>query len=119
MVWVTFGSVPTMVPREAFIATYLLTNKVRGTLYTGVTSLLLKRMYQHREKVFEGFTKTYGLARLVWYEQHDTITAAIRHEKTIKGWPRQWRINLIERDNPHWDDLYDQMVNWTPVPRQV
>ena len=119
MASITLGSVLTVVGRDAFIATYILTNKVRGTLYTGVTSLLLKRMHQHRDKVFEGFTKRYGLARLVWYEQHGTITAAIRQEKTIKGWPRQWKINLIERDNPHWDDLYNQMINWTPVPPQL
>ena len=113
------GNICLMVGRDAFIVTYMLTNKVRGTLYTGVTSRLLKRMYQHRDEVFEGFTKTYGLKRLVWYQPHDTITAAIRQEKTIKGWRRQWKINLIERDNPHWDDLYDQMINWTPVSPQL
>ena len=108
-----------MVGRDAFIATYILTNGTRGTLYTGVTSLLLNRVQQHRDKVFEGFTKRYGLARLVWYQTHDLMTEAIKQEKTIKGWPRQWKINLIERDNPHWDDLYDQMINWTPMPRQI
>jgi len=65
-----------------------------------------------------GFTKRYGLKRLVWYEPHEVMTVAVQREKSLKEWPRQWKINLIERDNPHWDDLYAEVFEWTPVPRQ-
>ena len=107
-----------MVPRDASIAVYIMTNKPYGTLYIGVTSRFEARLVEHRGKHLKGFTQRYGLTRLVWYETHDEMTAAIHREKRLKEWPRQWKINLIESDNPHWDDLYDQVMNWTPVPRQ-
>lgn len=94
-------------------------DKRRGTLYVGVTSRFLTRIVQHREGVHEGFTKTYGLKRLVWFERRESMTGAIQREKSIKRWPREWKINLIERDNPHWDDLYPEIADWTPVPPQV
>ena len=107
-----------MVSRDAFIATYILASRPYGTLYIGVTSSLLSRVAEHRDEVFKGFTSKYGVKRLVWYEQHELMTKAIQREKSLKRWPRDWKINLIERDNPHWDDLYAQIINWTPVPPQ-
>ena len=107
-----------MVGRDSAIAVYIMTDKPRGTLYIGVTSRFLTRIIQHREGVHEGFTKRYGLKRLVWYEYRESMIGAIQREKSLKRWPRDWKINLIEQDNPHWDDLYPQIAEWTPVPRQ-
>ena len=84
---------------------YLLANKPRGTLYTGVTSNLIQRVYQHKEGVVEGFTKKYEIHRLVYYEIHADINEAILREKRIKRWRRQWKINLIEQINPQWANL--------------
>jgi len=88
---------------------YLLANRYRGAIYTGVTSDLLARIYQHREEVFRGFTAEYQVKRLVWFERHDDIEVAIRREKTIKRWPRQWKFNVIEETNPDWRDLAEQL----------
>jgi putative endonuclease len=82
-----------------------LVSRKYGTNYTGVTSNLLQRLYQHREEVLEGFSKKNGVKMLVWYEQHATMETAIKREKQIKKWHRQWKINLIEKDNPDWRDL--------------
>jgi len=108
-----------MVGREAAIAVYILASQTRGTLYVGVTSGLLNRIVQHREGQHDGFTKKYGVTRLVWFEYRETMTGAIQREKSIKRWPRQWKVNLIERDNPNWDDLYPELADWTPTPPQV
>ena len=86
-------------------AVYLLASRRHGTLYVGVTSDLLARLHQHRTGTFTGFTSTYGVHRLVWVECHGAITAAIAREKAIKKWRREWKIGLIEQDNPTWDDL--------------
>lgn len=94
---------------RGIIAVYMLASRRNGTLYTGVTSDLQQRSYQHREEHFEGFTKRYGVKRLVWFQTHELIVNAIRREHTIKGYPRIWKINLIEADNPEWLDLYDQL----------
>jgi putative endonuclease len=99
-----------MVPRDAFIAAYMMSNRKHGTLYIGVTGNLLRRVSQHRDGTMEGFTKTYGLKRLVWYEHHESMVAAIQREKSLKKYPRDWKINLIERENPHWDDLFPALV---------
>ena len=107
-----------MVAWDASIAVYMMSNQGLGTLYIGVTSQFQSRIIQHREGLIPGFTKRHGLKRLVWYEPHDTMTVAIQREKSLKEWPRQWKINLIERDNPNWDDLYPDVFEWTPVPRQ-
>ena len=88
---------------------YILTNKKNGTLYTGVTSDLLKRMAQHRQKMAKGFTYKYNLSRLVHYIIQEDIEEAILLEKKIKRWHRSWKIALIEEDNPNWDDLYDKI----------
>jgi putative endonuclease len=85
---------------------YILASGRNGTLYVGVTSDLIKRVWQHREEFVEGFTKKYGTKDLVWYEVHDNAGAAIDREKKIKKWQRKWKIELIETANPYWNDLY-------------
>jgi putative endonuclease len=92
------------------IAAYLMTNKPYGTLYAGVTSDLIRRIHEHREGLVPGFTAQWGLKRLVWFERFGSVTEAIQREKTIKHYVRAWKINLIERDNPHWDDLYPGLL---------
>ncbi len=82
--------------------TYIMASKKHGTLYIGVTSDLLNRVWQHREGEVEGFTASYEVKRLVYYEVFDDITAAIEREKQLKRWHRPWKINLIEQQNPHW-----------------
>ena len=96
--------------RRPFIAVYLMTNKRHGTLYVGVTADLISRVEQHRDGATPGFTATYGLNRLVWFERHDLIVDAIRREKSLKKYKRDWKLNLIERENPYWHDLYDAMM---------
>jgi putative endonuclease len=77
-----------------------------GTLYIGTTSDLARRVWEHKKKLVPGFTKRYGVDRLVWFEAHQSAAVALRREKQLKEWKRDWKINLIERDNPHWIDLY-------------
>jgi putative endonuclease len=77
-----------------------------GTLYIGVTSDLVRRAWEHREGVVPGFTRRYGCRLLVWYEVHESMVAALQREKTMKGYPRKWKLNLIEAMNPEWRDLY-------------
>ena len=89
---------------------YLLASKRNGTLYVGVTSDLLQRVWQHRNGAVEGFTKRYGVHDLVWYEIHDTMDSAITREKAIKEWKRAWKLELIEKDNPGWSDLYEGLL---------
>ena len=89
---------------------YLLTNKRNGTLYTGVTSNLVKRVWEHKQHAVGGFTKRYGVSHLVWYEAHETMESAIRREKAIKNWKRAWKIKVIESLNPQWRDLYDDLL---------
>jgi putative endonuclease len=88
---------------------YMMTNRRGGTLYVGVASDLPRRAYQHREGLIDGFTKRYALKMLVYYEQHDDIRTAIQREKTIKHWPRAWKVRLIRRMKPDWKDLYDTL----------
>ena len=83
-----------------------MTNQPRGTLYIGVTSDLIQRVWQHRAGAVEGFTDRYGLKQLVWYEQHQNVTEAIRREKQLKKWNRLWKIRLVEGMNSEWVDLY-------------
>ena len=89
-------------------AVYMMASRRHGTIYIGVTSDLPGRVSQHREGVYDGFTKRYGVKRLVWFERHDGIEAAIHREKRLKEYQRQWKINLIEHDNPDWNDLFPQ-----------
>lgn len=81
-----------------------------GTLYVGVTSNLARRIWEHREGLADGFTKRYGLKRLVYAERHDDIRAAIQREKNLKHWPRAWKAGLILADNPPWEDLYARLA---------
>jgi putative endonuclease len=97
--------------RDGITAAYIMASRKNGTLYTGVTSDLSRRAFEHREGALPGFTKRYGVKRLVWYQTFELITAAIQRERTIKGYPRQWKINLIEAENPDWLDLYTRL-NW-------
>jgi putative endonuclease len=89
---------------------YLLASRAYGTLYAGTTSDLFKRIWEHKHKVVPGFTRKYGVDRLVWFEAHETAAAALRREKQIKEWKREWKISLIERENPHWIDLSDTLT---------
>jgi putative endonuclease len=89
---------------------YIVTNRRNGILYVGVTSDLPRRAYEHRHGLVEGFTKRYSLKRLVWYEPCDDIRTAIQHEKTMKHWPRAWKVRLIHAANPEWNDLYDSLI---------
>ena len=89
---------------------YLLASKRNGTLYVGITSDLVKRIWEHKNGVVEGFTKRYGIHKLVWYELHETLPGAIAREKAIKEWQRQWKLQLIEMTNPQWRDLYPDLL---------
>ena len=91
-------------------AAYILANKRNGTLYVGVTSDLIKRIWEHKNNVVKGFTERYGVHQLVWYELHETMESAIRREKALKNWKRVWKLELIERSNLHWQDLYETIV---------
>ena len=90
---------------------YIVTNRPNGILYTGVMSDIARRAYEHREGLVAGFTRRYGLKRLVWLEQHDVISAAIQREKNIKHWSRAWKAQMIVDANPGWADLYDTLNN--------
>ena len=89
---------------------YFLASKRNGTLYTGVTNDLVRRVFEHKQGAVKGFTKTHGIHDLVYFEVFDDPTSAIQREKTIKGWPRSWKINKIEEGNPTWRDLYDEIA---------
>ncbi len=91
-------------------AVYILASKRNGTLYVGVTSDLVKRVWGHRNDIVEGFTKRYGVHQLVWYEMHEGMESAIVREKQLKEWKRKWKLELIERTNPNWKDLYSTIV---------
>ena len=91
-------------------AVYILANRRNGTLYTGVTSNLPARVWQHKSNVSEGFTKTYGVHTLVYFELHEDMASAINREKQIKNWQRKWKVRLIEQQNPTWRDLYDELA---------
>ena len=91
-------------------AVYILASKRNGTLYIGVTSDLTKRVWEHKNDLVEGFTKRYGVHRLVWYEPHESMESAIKREKSIKEWKRVWKLELIESSNPDWEDLYHTII---------
>ncbi len=88
---------------------YILASKRNGTLYIGVTNNLVRRVWEHKNDLVEGFTKKYGVHQLVWYETADTPRAAITREKQLKKWNRAWKLRLIEEKNPNWKDLYDEI----------
>jgi putative endonuclease len=89
---------------------YILASEPYGVLYIGVTSNLIKRVWEHRESVVDGFSKRYGVKQLVWFEIHTEILHAITREKQIKKWNRDWKVNLIQESNPDWRDLYDEIA---------
>ena len=91
-------------------ATYILASREQGTLYIGVTSSLVKRIREHRQDLVDGFSRKHSIHRLVWYELHDTMASAIAREKSLKKWKRAWKIRLIEETNPHWSDLYPEIL---------
>jgi putative endonuclease len=90
---------------------YIMTNRPNGTLYTGVPADIARRAYEHRKGLCKGFTKRYALTRLVWFEFHDEVTAAIQRESNVKHWPRAWKVRLILAMNPDWRDLYLDLNN--------
>jgi putative endonuclease len=89
---------------------YILASHDSGTLYVGVTSDLVKRIWEHKNDIGEGFTKRYRVHTLVWYEVHETMESAIRREKAVKEWKRAWKLELIEKMNPDWEDLYPKLL---------
>ena len=89
---------------------YIITNKNNSVLYVGVTSDLVRRVYQHKNKLVDGFSKRYNLDKLVYYEFSENIETAIQREKQLKNWHRGWKINLINEKNPNWDDLYETII---------
>jgi putative endonuclease len=95
---------------DKYFYVYILASKRNGTLYTGVTSDLIKRVWEHKEKLVAGFTKRYHVNRLVYFEQFMDPEAAVNREKRIKKYPRQWKLNLIEEENPEWKDLYPDLI---------
>ena len=99
-----------MANEDRIIAVYMMANRKNGTLYTGVTSNLVRRVWQHREGAMPGFTQKYVCKTLVWYEVHKWVEAAIRREKSLKSYRRQNKINLIEAKNPHWKDLWFEIT---------
>jgi putative endonuclease len=100
--------------RLGFIAVYIVASARNGTLYLGVTGNLIQRAHQHREGLIEGFSKRYGCTMLVWFEQHTEMSTAIAREKDIKKWRRAWKLNLIEKSNPQWRDLFADFSNPPP-----
>lgn len=90
--------------------TYILANKINGTLYIGVTSDLIKRIWEHKNKVTKGFTSRYDITQLMYFEQYDDVTSAIQREKRLKEWPRKWKLELINRHNTKWIDLYPSLI---------
>jgi putative endonuclease len=104
---------------ERIPCVYLLASGFHGTLYTGVTSDLPGRIWQHREDVVRGFTSRYGVKRLVWFEVHETTESAIRREKSIKRWQRQWKFELIEAENPTWRDLAEDFGFESLIKKKV
>ena len=89
---------------------YILASQRNGTLYIGVTSDLAKRIWEHKSDLAEGFTKRYQVHQLVWYETTESIESAISREKQLKEWQRKWKIELIEKSNPYWNDLYPTLL---------
>ena len=89
---------------------YIMTNRPNGILYIGATTDIMARAWQHRTGAVAGFTKKYGLTRLVYVETHDMIDAAIRRERTLKTWRRAWKVRLITEANPNWDDLFETLL---------
>ncbi len=95
---------------------YIAANMRNGTLYIGMTNNIIRRMWEHREGIVEGFTKKYGIKHLVYLEAFENVRAAIDRETRLKKWKRQWKVDLIQKDNVEWDDLYERMIAPPPMP---
>ena len=95
---------------DSYYYTYIMASKRNGTLYVGITSDLIKRVYQHKNNLVPGFTSQYDVHMLVYYEQHHEVLQAIKREKRLKEWKRNWKLALIEIDNPKWEDLYIEIT---------
>lgn len=102
------AGIHTVVDKAYYV--YILASKRNGTLYIGVTSDIVRRVGQHRERLIDGFTQRYDIKRLVWFETHEDVKAAITREKQLKKWNRSWKIKLIQAGNPDWRDLYDELI---------
>ena len=89
---------------------YILASKKNGTLYIGITSNLIKRIQEHKNKTIKGFTEKYNVAKLVYYEQTEDVYSALAREKALKKWNREWKLKLIEKENPKWEDLYFNII---------
>jgi putative endonuclease len=94
---------------EKMPCVYMLASRRNGTLYVGVTSDLVKRIWEHKDDAVEGFTRRYRVHTLVWYEVHESMMSAIAREKAMKEWHREWKVRLLEKDNPDWRDLYQEL----------
>ena len=105
------GNPASLAAMEKQFYVYIVASDRNGTLYIGVTSNLIQRIWQHQEKQVEGFTKKYDVQKLVWFEPHENADSAIAREKQIKKWNRDWKIRLIEETNPYWNDLYPSIVS--------
>jgi putative endonuclease len=97
---------------------YILASKKNGTLYTGFTNDLVKRVWEHKQEIIEGFTRKYKVHLLVYFEETSDVSSAIAREKQIKKWNRAWKIKLIEEINPSWKDLYNDLINGSPPSRR-
>ncbi len=102
--------------REHIYYVYILASRRNGTLYCGVTNDIMRRTWEHKNGIADGFTKKYGVHILVWYESFHDINTAIAHEKQIKGWNRAWKIKLIEKGNSGWNDLYERLLGEISMP---
>jgi putative endonuclease len=102
--------------RERLYYVYILASRRNGTLYVGVSNDVMRRTWEHKNDLVEGFTRKYGVHILVWYEFHEDIALAIAREKRLKRWNRAWKIKLIEKDNSDWNDLYDRFVGEIALP---
>ena len=100
-------------------AVYILASRKRGTIYIGCTSNLLQRLHQHREGLIPGFTRRYGIRRLVWFEIYETMEAAILREKQLKKWNRAWKVRLIDEGNPSWRDLWPDITGQLPRAKSM
>ena len=89
---------------------YILASQKNGTLYVGVTNDLVRRVHEHKNDLVDGFSKRYGVHFLVWFESTESVEAAIEKEKQIKNWKREWKVSLIEKDNPGWSDLFESIL---------
>ena len=102
--------------RQHLYYVYILASRRNGTLYVGVSNDVMRRTWEHKHDLIEGFTKKYGVHNLVWYEFHENVNVAIAREKRLKRWNRAWKIKLIEKDNSGWNDIYDRLMGEIALP---